>query len=94
MTSGFISLLLHHQRGSHKAKKTQKVNRKWHCFYFLMFFLTQQYSWAQDRIEFFLRDINAIAFNSSCVSLVHFLCRWISKYPLLPGKVENTKIKS
>ena len=32
------------------------------------FFFTQQHSWAQDRIEFFLnvpRDINAIAFNSS-----------------------------
>ena len=41
-----------------------------------------------------LPDINAIAFNSAGVSLVHFLCTWISKYSLLPGKVENTKIKS
>ena len=75
----------------------QKVSRKWHCFYFLMVVFTQQYSWAQDQIEFFLsvtRDINAIAFNSSGVSLVHLLCTLISKYSLLPGKVENTKIKS
>jgi hypothetical protein len=40
------------------------------------------------------RDMNAIAFNSSGVSLVHFLCTWISRYSLLPGKVENAKIKS
>jgi hypothetical protein len=49
---------------------------------------------SRDRIEFFssvTRDINAIAFNSSGVSLVHFLS---SKYSHLPGKVENTKIKS
>jgi hypothetical protein len=60
-------------------------------------FFTQQYSLAQDQIEFFLsvtRDINAIAFNSSGVSLVHFSCTWISKYSRLPGKFENTKIKS
>jgi len=25
---------------------------------------------------------------------MYFLCTWISKYSLLPGKVENTKIKS
>ena len=58
---------------------------------------TQQYNWAQDQIEFFLcvtRDINAIAFNSSGVSLVHFLCTWILKYSLLPDKVENKHIKS
>ena len=68
----------------------QKVNRKWHYFYFLMgFFFTQQYTNVA-----VTRDINAIAFNSSGVSLVHFLCRWISKYSLLPGKVENMKIKS
>jgi hypothetical protein len=48
------------------------------------FFFTQQYTNVA-----VTRDINAIAFNSSGVSLVHFLCRWISKYSLLPGKVEN-----
>jgi hypothetical protein len=53
------------------------------------FFFTQQYTNVA-----VTRDINAIAFNSSGVSLVHFLCRWILKYSLLPGKVENTKIKS
>jgi hypothetical protein len=45
------------------------------------FFFTQKYSWAQDQIEFLLsvtRDINAIAFNSSGVSLVHFLCTLIA----------------
>jgi len=66
------------------------------CLLFNVFF-TQQYSWATDRIEFFLsvtRDINAIAFNSSGVSLVHFLCTLIAIYSLLPGKVEITKIKS
>ena len=52
-------------------------------------FLSQKYSWTQDR-----RDIIAIAFNSSSVSLVHFLCTWISKHFLLSGKVENTNIKS
>jgi hypothetical protein len=63
---------------------------------FVMVVFTQQYSWAQDRIELLLnvtRYINAIAFNSSGVSLVHVLCTWISKYSFLPVKVENTKIK-
>ena len=58
---------------AHLGQKAQKRNRKWQ---FLLFF-TQQYSWAQDRIEFFwsaTRDVNAILFNSSGVSLVHFLC--------------------
>jgi hypothetical protein len=62
-----------------------------------MFFFTQQYSWAQDQIEFMLsvtRDINAIAFNSSGVSLMHLLCTLIAIYSMLPCKVENTKIKS
>ena len=34
------------------------------------------------------------AFNSSLISSAHFLCTWISKYFLFPGKVENAKIKS
>ena len=62
-----------------------------------VFFFTQRYSWAQDQIEFVLsvtRDINVIAFNSSGVSLVHFLCTLIAVYSLLPCKVENTKIES
>ena len=49
----------------------------------LIVVLNQQYNWAQDRIEVFLS-----------VSLVYFLGTWISKYSLLPGKVENTKIES
>jgi hypothetical protein len=52
------------------------VKRKWQFLLFYGFFFTQQYSWAQDQVEFFLsdtRDINANAFNSSGVSLVHFL---------------------
>ena len=60
-------------------------------------YITQQHSWAQDQIEFFFcvtKDINAIAFNSSGVNLVHLLCTWISKYSLLPDKIKNTHIKS
>ena len=64
MISGFIITPSKRLIGQ---KKAQKVYRKWHCLYFLMFFFTQQYSWAQDQIEFFLgvtRDINAIALNA------------------------------
>ena len=60
-------------------------------------FFTQQYSWAQDRIEFFLVPetlMQLLLILRTGVSLVHFLCTWISKYSLLSGKVENTKIKS
>jgi hypothetical protein len=58
------------------------------------FFFIQQYSWAQDRIGFFLsvtRDINAIAYNSSGVSLVHFLCTLIVIYSL--SCLVNSKIR-
>jgi hypothetical protein len=54
---------------------------------FLLFFFTQQYSWAQDRIEFFLsviRDINAIAFNSSGVSLVHSAISYVHGFRNTP----------
>jgi hypothetical protein len=81
---------------AHVAKKRRNWIENGTVYTFLCFFFTEQYSWAQVRIEFFLsvtRDINAIALNSSGFSLVHFLCTWISKYSLLPGKVRKLNRK-
>jgi hypothetical protein len=61
---------------------------------FLMFFFTQQYSWAQDQIEFFLVPetlMQLLLILRTGVSLVHFLCTWISKYSLFSGKVAKKR---